>query len=129
MPIASTSANKVSKLMVKPKRFRKKKVPTIATGTAMAGIRVERRSWRKMNTTIDTRIKASIRVSTTLRIETSRNWLAVKIMFMETPGGKCRAAVARVFSHSLIMACALDPAAWNTAQTIEGLLSVVMVTE
>src|SRR5580658_2902845 len=129
IPIARTRANRVRRLMVKPKSWRKKKVPTIATGTAIAGISVDRRSWRKMKTTIETSIKASISVSTTLRMETSRNWLAVKIMSYEMPGGKLLAEAAIVLSHSLIIAWAFEPEAWKTAQTMEGWLSVVMVTE
>ena len=41
IPIASTNANNVSKLIEYPNKFRKKNVPTIETGTAMAGINVE----------------------------------------------------------------------------------------
>ena len=54
--------NKVSRLIVKPNSCMKKNVPMIATGTAIAGISVERKSCRKMNTTINTRMKASISV-------------------------------------------------------------------
>ncbi|MNE09789.1 hypothetical protein D3C80_1024760 [compost metagenome] len=44
IPIASTSANNVNRLMEKPKSCIKKNVPTIATGTAMAGISVDLKS-------------------------------------------------------------------------------------
>src|SRR5689334_10780553 len=80
IPIASTKANKVSRLMVNPNNCKKKKVPTIATGTAIAGMSVERRSCKKINTTMETNMKASISVSTTFFIDTSKNWLAVKII-------------------------------------------------
>ena len=40
IPMASTSAKSVSRLMENPKSMRKKNVPIMATGTAMAGISV-----------------------------------------------------------------------------------------
>jgi hypothetical protein len=51
--------------MVNPNSCKKKKVPTIATGTAIAGISVERKSCRKIKTTIATSIKAISKVSFT----------------------------------------------------------------
>ena len=59
IPIASTSAKSVSTLMVKPNTNRKKKVPIIATGTAIAGIIVERKSCKNRNTIMNTNTKAS----------------------------------------------------------------------
>ena len=44
IPMASTSANRVSRLMVNPKSCIKKKVPMMATGTAIAGINVDLKS-------------------------------------------------------------------------------------
>ncbi|MNL63116.1 hypothetical protein D3C87_1872090 [compost metagenome] len=44
IPIASTNAKSVSKLIVKPNKLRKKKVPIIATGTLIAGIKVDLKS-------------------------------------------------------------------------------------
>ena len=44
IPIASSSAKSVSKLMLKLKRYKKKNVPIMATGTEMAGINVDRKS-------------------------------------------------------------------------------------
>ncbi len=49
-----------------------KKDPISDTGTAIIGIRVERQSPRKRNTTIATKIKASLRVCSTCSIEASR---------------------------------------------------------
>ncbi|MCY1523867.1 hypothetical protein D9M68_587780 [compost metagenome] len=72
IPMARTNANKVNRLMVKPKRLRKKNVPTMATGTLIAGMRVDLKSCKKINTTKNTRIKASIRVCSTFSIEASR---------------------------------------------------------
>ena len=48
MAIASSRADSVSKLMENPKIHRKKNVPIKATGTAIIGISVERKSWRKI---------------------------------------------------------------------------------
>src|SRR5690554_5820315 len=69
IPIAKTSAKRVKRLIEYPNRLRKKKVPIIETNTAIAGIKVERTSCRKMNTTKNTSKKASISVTTTLLIE------------------------------------------------------------
>ncbi|MNY79298.1 hypothetical protein D3C86_2198690 [compost metagenome] len=44
IPMARTRANKVSRLIEKPNNCIKKNVPIIATGTAIAGIKVERKS-------------------------------------------------------------------------------------
>ncbi|MNN24131.1 hypothetical protein D3C81_1375490 [compost metagenome] len=62
IPIARTRAKSVNILIENPNIFMKKNVPTIDTGTAMAGIKVERKSCKKIKTTINTKIKASIRV-------------------------------------------------------------------
>ena len=75
IPIARIIANKVNILIENPNICRKKNVPTIATGTAIAGIKVERKSCKKMYTTINTNIKASSKVVSTLSIEASRNVL------------------------------------------------------
>ncbi len=58
--MASTKANKVNKFNENPAKLRKKKVPTIDTGTAINGTNVERKSCKKIYTTINTKIKASI---------------------------------------------------------------------
>ena len=51
----------------------KKKVPINETGTAMAGIRVDFTSCKKINTTSETRMNASISVFITSLILASRN--------------------------------------------------------
>jgi len=72
MPMASTSANSVIRLIDSPKAFMKMKAPTSDTGTARVGISVERQSPRNTNTTTATSRKASISVWTTFSIEASR---------------------------------------------------------
>ncbi|MNM77487.1 hypothetical protein D3C81_893400 [compost metagenome] len=74
IPMASTNANKVTKLIDIPNHWMTKNVPISETGTAMIGIKVERQSPRKINTTMATKIKASRRVCITCSIEASRNW-------------------------------------------------------
>ena len=61
-PIAKTSANKVTRFIVIPKNCMKAKVPISDTGTAIAGMIVERQSPKNKNTTKPTRIKASTKV-------------------------------------------------------------------
>ncbi|MNX60923.1 hypothetical protein D3C86_918420 [compost metagenome] len=72
-PMAKTKANKVIRLRVMPKNCINTNVPIRDTGTAIAGITVERQSPRNRNTTNPTRIKASIKVCITFSIEASRN--------------------------------------------------------
>ena len=69
MAMASSKADNTSKLMENPKMERKKNVPTSDTGTAIRGISVERKSCRKMYTTMNTSISVIIRVNTTSSIE------------------------------------------------------------
>src|SRR5215211_1377385 len=73
IPIASTKANSVIRFNEKPSNCIKKKVPTKETGTAIAGIIVERQSCRKMKTTKDTNKKASTNVLKTSCTEASKN--------------------------------------------------------
>ncbi|MNL20686.1 hypothetical protein D3C87_1419440 [compost metagenome] len=81
IPIASTKANKVSTLMVNPKASRKKNVPIIATGTAIAGIIVDLKSCRNKKTTINTNIKASIKVDFTCPVASSRrSFVLIKLV-------------------------------------------------
>jgi hypothetical protein len=77
IPIARSMAKSVSRFKLKLKRYKKKKVPIIATGTEIAGIRVERKSCRKRYTTRNTSIKASRRVLIIFSIDASRNLLAL----------------------------------------------------
>ncbi|MCY1540971.1 hypothetical protein D9M68_766420 [compost metagenome] len=62
IPMANTSAKSVSRFSVYPNKLRKKNVPIIATGTAIAGIRVDLKSCKNKNTTMNTKIKASMSV-------------------------------------------------------------------
>ena len=59
MPIASTMANSVAKLTVKPSAAMAAKAPMIVTGTVVAGTSIARQSCRNTRMTISTRIAAS----------------------------------------------------------------------
>ena len=62
IPIANTKANKVIRFKVIPKNCINKKVPIKEIGTAIAGINVDLKSPKNINTTKATKIKASINV-------------------------------------------------------------------
>ena len=62
MPMASTMANSVERLIVKPSAAIAANAPMIVTGTVVAGISIARQSCRKIRMTISTRTAASIRV-------------------------------------------------------------------
>ncbi|MNS69904.1 hypothetical protein D3C86_1071600 [compost metagenome] len=72
-PIAKTKANNVIKFKEISKNCMNTNVPTSETGTAIAGITVERQSPKKRKTTNPTKIKASIKVWITFSIEASKN--------------------------------------------------------
>ncbi len=59
MPIASTMANSVDMLTVKPSAAIAANAPMIVTGTVVAGTSVARQSCRNTRMTISTRIAAS----------------------------------------------------------------------
>ena len=75
IPIARTNANSVNKLIEYPKTFKKKNVPIIDTGTAIAGINVDLKSCKKINTTKNTNKNASNNVLITFSIEAFKNKL------------------------------------------------------
>ena len=88
MPIASTSANIVSWLMVKPMTLRPQNVPSRATGMTRVGMMVARKFCRNTSITRNTRITASIRVLTTSSIEIFTNVVVSYGENQVTPGGK-----------------------------------------
>ena len=68
MAMANSRADSVSRLMENPMMLRKKNVPISDTGTAISGMSVERKSCRKIYTTMNTKIRVMIRVNTTSSI-------------------------------------------------------------
>lgn len=67
--MASTMAKRVRVLMVKSRKMKVAKVPTMETGTASTGMRVVLHFCRKMNTTRITRSRDSTKVSFTSLME------------------------------------------------------------
>src|SRR6266403_1755889 len=63
-PMASTRPKSDSVLSERPRSGKTMNVPTSETGTASSGIRVARKPWRKMNTTMTTSTSASTSVLT-----------------------------------------------------------------
>ena len=74
IPIANTNANRVIRLIDNPNICITKNDPIKETGTAIIGINVERQSPKKRNTTMATRINASLSVCNTLSIEASKKF-------------------------------------------------------
>src|SRR5690606_15486764 len=109
IPTANTKANNVNMLIVKPNKLKKKNVPIIATGTEIAGINVERQSCKKTNTTINTKIKASISVMITFEMDSSKKSLALTKVVNFTPSGKFLADSSNTFKHPSITSCAFEP--------------------
>ena len=68
--MASTMANMVSKLMVKPAASSTPKVPSSTTGTASVGMMVARTLCKNSSMTRNTSTMASTRVLTTESIDT-----------------------------------------------------------
>ena len=114
--MANTMADSVSRLMLKPMSFSTKNVAIKATGMAMAGISVERMSCRKMYTTMNTRMKASINVLITSWIEANKKSLALWAMLTPMPAGMFFCMSSNTFSRFSMVCVALVPAIWNTIQ-------------
>jgi len=110
--MASTIAERVSRFTLKPISFSTKKVATNATGMAIAGISVERISCKKIYTTINTKINASINVLITSWIEANKKSLAFWAILIFKPVGSDSCAFASTFSKSEIVSVALEPAIW-----------------
>jgi len=114
--MASTMAERVSRLILNPISFSTKNVAINATGMAMAGINVERISCKKMYTTMNTRINASIKVLITSWIEANKKSLALCAILIFKPEGNVSEASSSTFSKSLMVCVALVPAIWYTIQ-------------
>ncbi len=109
IPMANTNAKSVRILMVNPNASKKKKVPTIATGTAIAGIMVERKSCKNKNTTINTNIKASINVDRTCAVLSSKRSLVLVNLNILMPGGNDFDAISICLSIPISISFALEP--------------------
>jgi hypothetical protein len=96
--------------MVKPNKFKKKNVPIIATGTDIAGIRVDLQSCKKTKTTKNTNKKASINVYITFDIDSlKKSFALIKIAYF-TPLGKLTDEFSNTLKEPSITSWAFDPA-------------------
>ncbi|MNT51582.1 hypothetical protein D3C72_1885540 [compost metagenome] len=88
----------------------KARVPISDTGTASTGMRVERQSCRKINTTTPTSRKASSRVLSTAEIEASRKRDTSYAILNSMPGGKELSLSSPILALILSMtSLALEP--------------------
>ena len=110
MAMASSNADSVSRLMENPNISRKKNVPIKATGTAIMGMSVERKSCRKMYTTKNTSIKVMKSVMITSSIDAKRKSVTSYIITTFSPGGMLFCASARAAFTSVAICVALEPA-------------------
>ena len=118
MAIANNRADSVRRFTENPKTQRKKNVPMSATGTAIIGMSVERKSCRKMYTTKNTRNRVMISVLTTSAIDAKRNSVTSCSIVYFIPGGMLFCASARAAFTSVAMFVALDPAiCWTIPMT------------
>ena len=108
--IARTIAHNVRRLILNPMTFNMKKVPIKATGIAMAGISVERKSCKKMNTTKNTSTNASNKVLITSWIEANKKSLESNKRSYVIPGGKFLFSASSNAFTSLMICVALEPA-------------------
>src|SRR5579862_2476508 len=95
IPIASTKPNIVSVLIVKPSGIKKQNVPSIDTGIASTGIKVDLKFWRKIKTTIATSPRVFSNVPTTSAIDTLTTVTASNGTEYSTSAGKdCRSSAS-----------------------------------
>ena len=114
IPIAKIMANNVSKLMVKPSKYKPAKVPINEIGTAIIGISVARQLCKNKNTTNTTKIKASPSVLNTSSMVALTNSLVSYGMLYSIPPGK-RVLSSSIFSLMLFaVSNALAPDCKNT---------------
>ena len=115
--------------MEKPKTQRKKNVPIKATGTAIIGMSVERKSCRKTYTTKNTKTKVITSVRTTSSIEAKRNSVTSCSIVTFIPGGICFWASAKAAFTSSAICVAFEPATWLTIPNTAGCPLLRMATE
>ncbi|MNM66338.1 hypothetical protein D3C81_778180 [compost metagenome] len=121
MPMASTIANSVSWLMVKPMASMPMKVPSRATGMTRVGMIVARKFCRKINITRNTSTIASIRVWITSSIEMVTKVVLSYGVNQLTPCGKLGASSSILERTALDTSRALAPGSSWMANTATGL--------
>ena len=110
VPITSTNAKSVSKLMEKPATFINANVPTSETIIPMAGIIVARKSCKKKNTTTSTSRMAIISVSATSRIDAKRKSLVLSKVTILISLGNVFSVSSINLSISRLIFVAFEPA-------------------
>ena len=116
VPITSTNANRVIRLILNPATDIKAKVPISDTMIPTNGINVERISCKNTYTTRITRRIASIKVFTTSWIEANRKSLELIICVSSTPFGRSLRTSSSRLSMFWFTSVALEPAVWNIIQ-------------
>ena len=129
MAMASTRADSVRRLSEKPMTFRKNIVPTNDTGTAIIGISVERKSCRKINTTMNTSASASNKVFHTSCCDASINCVTSCRNFISMPGGKFFCSCSAVALTSWAICVAFEPARCVTIIITQGWPLISVDTE
>ena len=120
IPIANIMAKSVSKLMVKPSKYKPAKVPISEIGTAIIGMSVARQLCKNKNTTNTTRIKASPSVLKTSSMVAFTNSLVSYGMLYSIPSGK-RSFSSSIFNLMLFaVSSALAPDCKNTPSATPG---------
>jgi hypothetical protein len=122
MPIASTIANSVERLMVKPSAAIAANAPMMVTGTVVAGTSMARQSCRNSRMTASTRRPASISVMYTSRTDAETNVVVSNGVSYLIPAGNARASSAIFFSTAFSTSSALAPGDWNTPMPVAGCL-------
>src|SRR5207237_5401290 len=89
MPMARIMANRVMRLIVKPRAAMAMKAPIMVTGTVVAGTSVPRKFWRNTRITMSTRKPAMKRVQYTPEMASRTNREVSYRMAYLMPAGNC----------------------------------------
>ena len=120
VPMASTNANRVSRLILNPAIYRNANVPMRETNILMVGMSVERGFWRNTYTMSTTRMMASSNVLITSWIEASRKFFVLISSTTSTSLGSDSLRDSRYLSMLVMISLALVPAVWLTIQVLPG---------
>src|SRR5574344_1066546 len=120
VPMASTNANIVRILMLKPAADKQANVPTSETIIDTEGINVLLKSCKKKYTTRMTRIIAIIKVSTTLSMDSNKKSLELINFTNLVPLGKSLLILSSKLEISLFTWVAFAPATWNAIKLTPG---------
>src|SRR5262245_105858 len=109
IPIATTTANRVNRLIEKPTAAIAANAPMIVTGTVVAGTKVARQSCKNTTITTSTRTPASNSVWYTSLIDSFTNVVASKGIDQSSPSGNDGESVCRSFRTPFAVSSALAP--------------------